>query len=442
MLKPIKISRYKKTSFRTKHINKIINLLFCFSSTAAPTCQLSCPLTDVANGKASLLRLTNGQIYKFDVDTTVTIQPIGTDAQETKVQLQCVAELAAEGSCTYALALRQLTAVGPDGKRLDRIADLQAATEYPVRFVLGNDDRLQSNGDLCADAADTEFSLNIKRAIVSLFQIGGSDNYHDTDVFGVCSTSRSESAGSNGAKIVTRMRDLNACAHREQISTALVTGIVDNASGVRGTPLLNGDYTAEHTINDDGTISSTTITEEYKFMALTSGETGTRARVVTKMVARGSGKAGRVDPIKTPASVTILFKNPQDPQPQKLSEETLRRVFEATVAEFDTKTGGIQVMAAGRFTELIRIMRQARKSDLLVFFSKVKAGTVAAEKHMGRSIYLDALFRTGTSDSMQAIAELMKDLSDNKERRLAYLSMNLVKNVAKDAIGSLSVRYN
>lgn len=57
---------------------------------------------------------------------------------------------------------------------------------------------------------------------------------------------------------------------------------------------------------------------------------------------------------------------------------------------------------------------------------------------ISRPIFLDALFRTGTGDSVSTLAELAKKEFNEKELQLMYLSFNLVQSVNKEAITSLS----
>lgn len=59
-------------------------------------------------------------------------------------------------------------------------------------------------------------------------------------------------------------------------------------------------------------------------------------------------------------------------------------------------------------------------------------------KTVSRSIFLDALFRTGTGDSVAALADLAKKELSPKEQQLMFLSFNLVQSVTKEAITGLS----
>lgn len=63
-------------------------------------------------------------------------------------------------------------------------------------------------------------------------------------------------------------------------------------------------------------------------------------------------------------------------------------------------------------------------------------------KTVSRNIFLDALFRTGTGDSVAALADLAKKELSEREQQLMFLSFNLVQSVNKDAITSLTKLFN
>lgn len=63
-------------------------------------------------------------------------------------------------------------------------------------------------------------------------------------------------------------------------------------------------------------------------------------------------------------------------------------------------------------------------------------------KAVSRSIFLDALFRTGSGDSVAALADLAKKELNEKEQQLMFLSFNLVQSVNKEAITGLAKLFS
>lgn len=72
----------------------------------------------------------------------------------------------------------------------------------------------------------------------------------------------------------------------------------------------------------------------------------------------------------------------------------------------------------------------------------MKSGTLSSQqsknKALSRSLFLDALFRAGTGDSVATLVALSAKEFDEKEKQLMYLSFNLVTSVTKDAINELA----
>lgn len=365
-------------------------------------------------------------VYKYDLNSAISVYLTGDDAYETKLQFQGRVELYAEDQCRYALRLQNVQITGPDNKKGAQVADLSLTKE--VRFTLSND---ELSSQICVENDDSEFGLNVKRAVISLLQSSDSKSV-ETDVFGTCPTTFSSSK-SDDTVYVSKVRNLNACGYRESLVTGLIAGVFDENSGIKSTPLLSGDYTSEQTIKN-GILEKVNSTEEYIFVPYSTGVASVRAKVLTKLTLK-SQNAGKIDQFKSGGLArTILFENPSA-QTIKKQFEALKSTFLATIEQFHNNIGS---KAANQFTEIIHHMRYYTKTDLLTFFKNIDTGTIHPKKELARSVYLDALFRTGTTDSVQAIADLIKEFND-KEKRLAYLSFNLVSSIDKAALPVLHV---
>lgn len=351
----------------------------------------------------------------------------GADAQETKLQVNGAAEVSTDGNCNYVLRLPKFSVIGPDGKRSAELSELLLAK--PVRFVLAAD---QLQPEVCTEQDESSFGLNVKRAIISLLQSNvDSDAQTESDVFGLCKTTTS--AITNGDSVqVTRSRDLSACINRESFHTGLVTSIADQSAGLTTTPLLSGDASNEQTIKA-GIVEKAQLTENYKFEPFSMGEAGVRAKVITKITLK-SKAAGTIEAPKATVSRQLTFENPNVIPQKKAIDASLKS---ALVAAVDQLQGAVGSTAAGKFTDLVHVLRTVSKEDLLVLYKGADSATVHPNKQLARSVFLDALFRTGTSESVETVAGLLKELNEH-EKKLAYISFNLVENVEKDALASIA----
>lgn len=367
------------------------------------------------------------KVYTYNFDTVATVQLAGADAQETSVNVNGVAQIFVGDDCSYTLKFKQANVVGQSKKKIAIMNELAR----PVRFSMAND---VVAPEICADGNDSEFSLNIKRGVISMFQTAA-DNAMETDVFGRCPTNyRSSAAGP--VTIIQKSRDLNQCAYREKLGSGLITGIVDEHSEVKSTPLLNGDYSYEAKIKN-GILESAHVTEDYVFLPFSTNEAGIRAKVSSKMTVAGGAAAAppKVPVVNNAHARSLIFSKPTVAPTANINN--LKAVFQKTLAEF--KTNSVGAGAAAQFTELIHLMRATKKEDLTTLYQQVKSGTLSENRSLARKVFFDALFRVGTGDSVEVLANLMKKRELNeKEARLMFLSFNLVQTMTKEALAAVA----
>lgn len=140
------------------------------------------------------------------------------DPQQTTLKVEGKVEVYAGDNCQYTLKVLSLTTYAPDGKKSNHNSDVAK----PVQFTLSNDELLP---EICAEAGDSDFSLNVKRGIISLLQSAEGKSY-ETDVFGVCPTSFTN-YGTGDSVVVNKVRDLLGCGYRQSFSNSLLTSIVN-----------------------------------------------------------------------------------------------------------------------------------------------------------------------------------------------------------------------
>lgn len=391
----------------------------------------------IAN-KGGKLNYQSGQQYSYNIESTVAVALAGADAQETNLHITGQANVnGLSGDCQYSLRLQNVVVTGPDSTKTKLSEDAQLASQLdkPIRFTLSND---ELHSEICTDPNDTAFSLNLKRAIVSALQSADAKSV-ETDVFGTCPTTFSVVKQGDGSQIVSKSRNLNSCGHREILANTFVLGVVNEQSDVKSTPLLKGVYNIEQRINKQNVVESVKLTEEYVFQPFSTASSGARAQVTTKLTLAGQKAAGAPDLGSITRPKNILFENP-DVIPLKNYEKIVESI-KATVATYDRNVGP---KAASQFIELIRALRFAKKDDLLKVYQNIKAKLIDSKNDaLVRKIFLDALFRAGTGNTVEALAELLKTREiQNEELRLAYLSFNLASNVNKETLAAVAVNIH
>lgn len=317
------------------------------------------------------------------------------------------------------------TSLTPDGGRVDANSDFKK----PVRFIMSND---EISPEICSDEDDNEFSLNLKRAIMSIIQSTEGKDF-ETDIYGTCPTIIT-SFDMDGVKVIRKSRNLNLCTHRESLVSGFITGIDNSNAGIRSTTFLNGDYNVEQRIKN-GILESAAANEVYNFVPFSSGSAGAQAKIVTLLTASGSS-AGPTVPINKPRSNLIIFENPII---STISNS--QNIKEAIKKVLNSYKNNVGATTAEEFIELIRLLRATKADDLTLLYNNVKSGAISSDqKDLTKRIFFDALFRTGTGESVEVLSKLTKELSP-EELRIMFLSLNLVNTMTKKALDNIKVSF-
>lgn len=368
----------------------------------------------------------------YDVNSVVSVSLQGGDKQETKLELNGEVHIQGLSSeCQYALHLEKVRLLGTDNKQIQLSNDLPL--DKIVRFTLAND-RLEP--EICSDESDTTFSLNIKRSIISLLQ-SDEERSHENDVYGSCPTSVQVQRSDSGSIKIAKQRDLALCSHRETLSSGILQGVFNEKSGVKSTSLLNSEYLNDQQIDAEGVLQSASLSERYDFapLATKTGQAGARASVITKLKLQTKRAAG-APKIPSPAqsrTLPLAFENPSAPVTADI--EVIR---EAVKNLRNTLTNNIGAETAERFVELVRLLRQTPQDVLTSVHQQIKSNSFPDNKNPSsfHKIFLDALFRAGTKQTVELVANLIKTkvITDADTKQLAFLTFNLAKEVSSSTI--------
>lgn len=359
----------------------------------------------------ALLSYTPGSVYFYKFDSFYNIQTSPhneAESEQINGKVSGTAKVFSTGDCNFVLLLEKVNVISEK----DNLRKSLPSQEIPVRFSL------DGNGDLephiCADITDNDYSLNLKRSIISLFAMG--ERSIETDVFGVCPTEKSHYPGKQ-----TTIKNLSKCSHRENFG--LIKGILDENSGVKSTPLLQGSYIRESDFSQDKFLNSAHVNESYTFgdkrKSLVEVKVSTNIKF-DKSSVEAPLKVGNVK------SITIIFESPK--RMDFKNDEMLKKQFIKTVDNFEDF---VKLGSTEHFVELLRFMRHANTESLVDLASSAGAG-------LPRKVYLDALFRTGTSKSVGAILKQISKMND-REKKMAYLSFYLIEDVSKENLNQAAV---
>lgn len=184
----------------------------------------------------------------------------------------------------------------------------------------------------------------------------------------------------------------------------------------------------------NGILDQATITENYLYVPFSAGKNGAKATVTTKLHFVGTSKDAAQE--KCNVAKPILFENPHT----VLSDKSNVNVILGAVKDAVKSVGNLVSMhTADKFLNLVRIMRASKRDDLLSVYNQVNAGT-AGDKEVSKKVFLDALFRAGTGDSIEVTIQLLKNKPLTPvEQNLVYLGLSFARHVTPGSLKAATV---
>lgn len=386
--------------------------LIMLAANSDGSCNIGCPKSD--NG---LLKYTTGNSYEYSFDSILTVglnAGIISEADDTSLKLSGVAKIFSKGNCGYSL---QLTSVKVSNTKESMEKKILNGIQKPIDFILASG---ELEPQICTDSTDLEYSLNIKRAIISMLQ-SGTNTETEIDVFGQCPTHTSVSKSGN-IDTITKVRNLNSCAYREQITSGLISGVVNEKAGITSSLILQANYAKELKIVNS-VVESVKLTETYKFVGSTKGNSDISAKVFTNMKLKNASDDKSIFPSSGTTVKSIIYQKPETYSSKNINSlKTILNELVNSIGDY------VKIDSAKKFVEFIRLLRQA-DTDTLIELSVYPH----PNKILARKVYLDGLFRTSTAESARAILKQFGKF-DDKEKLIAALSLNLVKNVDSETL--------
>nr|ATU82717.1 venom apolipophorin-like protein 1 [Pristhesancus plagipennis] len=397
----------------------LIFLFILSASTDARQCKLTC-----AGGSGNILKFQPGKTYQYKLEgNSITTLP-GAKNEVSKVGIEANVEVSAAKDCEHVLTVSGVHTIAPDGQK------------YSVDNILGSNllkFGLQNGKivDLCASQTEKPNALNVKRAILSLLQSSvlkdsGYALQHETDVFGSCPTNF-EFSKQGGSVLVKKSKDLLKCAHREELNLPYSTSSYFIKSDLQTSPLLLGTYSSEQKF-DGGILKSAQSEEHYSYNPATAVESITKIEVITKL--NFVGQTDKPCPVANVNEGKSLIFEGGHPGDYKGGVQTMVELLKVSC---DSRS--IDKEGASKYNQLVRVVADAPKDDLLKVYQQVKSGQGFKEKDIAKKLFLDALAAAGSSGSVEVLAKILKD-KEVSGAKAAYYHMLLgsIKHATKETL--------
>ncbi|KAG5308105.1 APLP protein, partial [Acromyrmex insinuator] len=356
-----------------------------------------------------------GHTYIYDLDgTSVTSVP---DAQgDATLKLKGTVELSVKPDCIRQIRLKGIQVNGAS-------ISLPDVEKHALQFNY-HDGHIDT--EVCTEVGDSQASLNIKRAVTSLFQSAviqesGSTTHHEIDVLGGCPTDFSFHKDGDSL-VIHKERDLLRCSHRESIRIGPVSAIYESQkSDTQSAPLLSSHQKIEQRFKR-GILNKATSVETYKLKPWSNGDVGAKTIVQTTLTLKGEKGDSPNAPVSEPKS--LIFEAPH-PVIKSSADSIAAALKAASVEEHDN----VKHDAAEKFAQLVKVLRLSSKNDIFAIYQKVKNGN-GFDKVLDKKIFLDGLFRTGSGEAAEVVVDLFKihELTD-VQTLMFYASLALVDHV-------------
>ncbi|KAL1502570.1 hypothetical protein ABEB36_007695 [Hypothenemus hampei] len=383
------------------------------------TCRTGCK-----SGGSHILKYEVGSTYKYSYDGKIEISLSSAEGQTTSTELKADVLLTQLADCNQILRLQNVQILGSNGKKFPSFPDL----DKPIR--INNQDGVLDDS-ICIVDGDQQNSINVKRAIASLFQTSSKPGY-ETDVFGRCPTEIISHKDGN-VVVIGKSRSLNRCAFRENFRQDFLSSAFNLNSEIKSSPLLHGEYNANLRLKN-GILDQTTVTENYLYVPFSVGQNGAKARIVSKLQYQTTTKDTTNAAVTKPRS--IIFESSH---PVLASTSNVQTILAAVKEVAQTVDVVVGENTAKQFINLLKIVKVSSKSDLLTVYNQVKGGVGVGDKDAARRLYLDALLRAGNGDSIEAVLELLdKNQLDEIDQKLTLLSLNVVNHATEGSIRAVT----
>lgn len=351
-----------------------------------------------------------GHTYVYQL-TGKTVTSVSQAHEEANLDLSATVELSVKPDCMHQLWLKDVLI----NNERTQLPGLDSAIQF--NYHNGHIDT-----ELCASPDDPQASLNIKRAVISLFQSAvlqdsGTATHHETDVLGVCPTSFSFNKKGDILS-VEKTRNLEQCSFRENSNQGLISTTVDTAAGLKTSPLLASSQTIKQRFKQS-VLESATSTEVHKLRPFSNGESGAKTVVETTLVLKSEKPDNPTAPVTLPKS--LIFE-----VPHPVVKYQSKDIANAVKAAQEEIAGGVKPEAASKFADLVKVLRQSSSKDILSIYQKVKAG--AGFDKASQQVFLDGLFHAGNGEAVEIGVKLLKnkELTD-VQTLFFYTSLALIR---------------
>lgn len=404
------------------HRAALLSLAFAVFASAGPLnpptnrCAHSCP--EISGLRKHTYEIGRRYVFKYETNSQTTMRGAAQDAAGTHLYAKIALE--PQSNCEMALTilevnLREYVGTGSSEQQLrtspaeDRIRN--ALMSHDLHFTW-SDGKIE---ELCANAGDSEWVLNMKRGMISTLQntmpslSTDSHSTNERDVSGNCPVTYSKVSKWNTIEI-TKTHTTESCTERQSARSALQATGYQAPSQLQSLPVTRGERkcTAE-LFRSSGVAKTIRCSEEIIFRPFSQEQAGAVTKIISELTFLEEDniqqKLAHNHEIRRTA---LLYEHTREINSVSSDDTAAVRALQALCERAEL---GVAKQTPRLFAELVYNMRKIDLDTLRTLQRKVNANTVCQLNGIAaKRFFHDALSMLGNAHSMA----ILKDLVINK----------------------------
>ncbi|XP_067004188.2 uncharacterized protein [Anabrus simplex] len=344
-------------------------------------------------------------VYEYRIDTSTGISE--TSKEESRLHLAATAEVSVISQCDFRLQLRDVVVEDSNPsdaaqrKPIPAMAEFVEALErHPLLFSF-QDGKVE---ELCPNADESPWVMNIKRGVLSVFQnsmssleIEGNIVY-EKDVTGFCET-KYTTTSTTIPMVVTKSKDLLTCTHRLDHYLSLQSTPYSSPVNIHSLPLVKSQHSCKQNIGASGLLERAICNEVHIFRPFSNGENGAKTKVSQYLILKEIISDVQPEDLG-PAGfrTTLLYQHTEGENIQTGQEQTVMLILE----EVEKKTKyGVEGEVPRLFAQLVTDLKTLSYPQLAELFTNTRQTPL-------RKFLMDAMSLVGTPDAITLMIELYR----------------------------------
>uniref|UniRef100_A0A915L5G5 Vitellogenin domain-containing protein n=1 Tax=Romanomermis culicivorax TaxID=13658 RepID=A0A915L5G5_ROMCU len=423
---------------------------------------------------SSKFKYKKGSSYSYKYDSQTNVQLVGNSKNVATVGLKADVLLSVIDTCEFVLKISGAALSGPSAAQIgfDLVKDLE---KFPLAFSFDNG----AVRDICPSKDDTVEALNIKRAILSSFQIANdfdAEVSYESDISGHC-PARQTLQGSGGTISVTKTKNLLECRDHFHFYSSVRMVPYHVRSHVQNPPTYKASQECKFNIQNN-VLRDSSCKENHDYVPFRNEKSGAGVSitVTSKLAFSQEGKASGAARLEitffsmlgarqvTLASLLIFrrklrlfsFKSLEltptiverqsllyDDQniPWRESKNGITTARETLQILCKTASNDVRPDTASHFVEFVHELKTTTLEDLRILAKETKNPPAQCKKF--RQFVLDGIAQCGTTACVSLLTELLTKKSDyaslsQMEEKFALGNLALTARPTKAMITSLT----